>query len=80
MAVMKTKVRVTFRESTTVLAGVAVLPRLVLAILGFVVLHSVEASDAYSPRPSESVRSKWMLVTRNAIETLAVMEETDGTA
>lgn len=76
---MRTAVRITFRESTTVLTGTAVLPRVCLFLFGFIVLRGVMAGDAYDHR-EEKVEAQWLTVTRAAIETVAVMGETDGAA
>lgn len=78
---MSTQIRVTLRDSTSVLSGAAVSPRLFLVVFGIVLFRSVSVSDVRDPYGQPTpVAARWLVVPRDAVETLARMEETDGTA
>lgn len=74
MAVMRVGVRITIPGSTTYLVGSALLPRLVF-------IRAVQAGDVYDPTGLVNpVRARWVVVPRTSVETMALMEEEDGTA
>lgn len=63
------------------LTGAALLPRLLFVVFGIVLYRSVTVLDARDPFATPTpVQARWLVIPRSAVETLARMEETDGTA
>lgn len=78
---MRVGVRITIPGSTTYLVGSALLPRLTLVLFGLVFIRAVQAGDVYDPTGLVNpVRARWVVVPRTSVETMALMEEEDGTA